>query len=87
MLTSTNVDNAEPWDFAAHPAADLVIINIGTNDVSYSVADDAYADSLTKLIQGVHGVWPDAQVLIMVSPSSQPILSEGNTHLPKSLSG
>ncbi|PSR82914.1 SGNH hydrolase-type esterase domain-containing protein [Coniella lustricola] len=55
----------DPYDFAAHPAADLVIINIGTNDVSYTIPDDTYQDALTKLIEGVHGVWPDAQVMLM----------------------
>lgn len=64
-----NAENAVPWDFAARPAADLVVINIGTNDQSYNVTNDAYQENLTKLIEGVHGVWPDAQVLIMVKAS------------------
>ncbi|KAJ9155552.1 Lipase, GDSL-like protein [Pleurostoma richardsiae] len=60
-------DNPEPWNFSTQQSADLVIINIGTNDQnSYNnVTTETYVDSLTKLIQGVHGVWPEAQVVLM----------------------
>lgn len=78
-LTSAaaNLENAEPWDFSKHPAADLVVINIGTNDQNAynNVSAQTYQDSLTRLIQGVHGVWPNAQVVLMVStaqPQPQP---------------
>ncbi len=62
------VDNPEPWDFSKHPAADLVVINIGTNDhnAHNNVSTAAYIEALTKLIQGVHGKWPQAQVIVMV---------------------
>lgn len=66
MLTST-ADNPEPWDFSKQPAADIVIINIGTNDQNSAnnVSAPVYADALTKIIQGVHGKWPKAQVVVM----------------------
>lgn len=66
---AANLENAEPWDFSKHPAADLVVINIGTNDQNAynNVSAQTYQDSLTRLIQGVHGVWPNAQVVLMVS--------------------
>lgn len=65
----THPDNPEPWDFSKHPAADLVVINIGTNDnnAENNVSTEAYIDALTKIIQGVHGKWPNAQVIVMVS--------------------
>ncbi|KAF3766940.1 hypothetical protein M406DRAFT_337842 [Cryphonectria parasitica EP155] len=64
-MHGANLSTEDPWDFSAHPAADLVVINIGTNDNSYNISGDTYADSLTRLIEGVHGVWPNAQVMIM----------------------
>ena len=62
-------DIPEPWDFKKHPAADIVVINIGTNDhnEANNVSTDAYIDALTKIIQGVHGKYPKAQVIVMVS--------------------
>jgi hypothetical protein len=61
-------DNPELWDFAKDKPADLVIINIGTNDQNRAnnVPASVYADALTKLIQGVHGKYPDAQIIVMV---------------------
>jgi lysophospholipase L1-like esterase len=46
-----------------------VVINIGTNDQNAhnNVSAQTYQDNLTRLIQGVHGVWPNAQVVLMVS--------------------
>lgn len=67
MINPANLEEAEPWDFSKHPAADLVIINLGTNDRSYNISGPTYQDSLTKIIEGIHGVWPEAQVMIMVS--------------------
>ncbi|KAK3336650.1 Lipase, GDSL-like protein [Cercophora scortea] len=60
-------DNPEPWDFSKRPAADIVVINIGTNDqnAANNVSSTVYIDALTKIIQGVHGKWPKAQVIVM----------------------
>jgi lysophospholipase L1-like esterase len=72
-------DKPEPWDFKKHPAADIVVINIGTNDQNQAnnVSTEAYIDGLTKIIQGVHGKWPKAQVVVMVSlPLQTPIAPE-----------
>lgn len=68
MLTH-GIENPEPWDFKKHPAADIVVINIGTNDhnAANNVSTTAYIDALTKIIQGVHGKYPKAQVIVMVS--------------------
>lgn len=71
------IDNPEPWEFEKHPAADLVVINIGTNDnnEANNVSTEAYIDALTKIIQGVHGKWPKAHVIVMVGSSVQVIFS------------
>lgn len=48
---------------------DLVVINLGTNDnnEANNVSSTAYVDAYKKLIQGVHGKYPSAQVIVMVS--------------------
>ncbi|KAK7702261.1 hypothetical protein SLS64_009839 [Diaporthe eres] len=82
-----NLENAEPWDFSKHPAADLVVINIGTNDQNAynNVSAQTYQDSLTRLIQGVHGVWPNAQVVLMTLWLG--FYQYGNSYLPNSPDG
>jgi lysophospholipase L1-like esterase len=68
-LAHNATDKPEPWDFSKRPAADIVVVNIGTNDnnEANNVTTEAYIDALTKIIQGVHGKWPKAQVVVMVS--------------------
>ncbi|KAG7129145.1 hypothetical protein HYQ45_011566 [Verticillium longisporum] len=60
-------DDPEPWDFSRNPDADLVIINLGTNDANSfnKVEKSTYVAHYKRLIQGVHGKWPKAQVIIM----------------------
>jgi lysophospholipase L1-like esterase len=68
-LAHNATDKPEPWDFSKRPAADIVVVNIGTNDnnEANNVTTEAYIDALTKIIQGVHGKWPKSQVVVMVS--------------------
>lgn len=56
------------WDFAAHRAADLVVINLGTNDnnTENNVPGTNYVKSYLSLIDGVHERWPKAQIVLMV---------------------
>ncbi|KAI1818610.1 Lipase, GDSL-like protein [Poronia punctata] len=61
-------DEPEPWDFEKmETTPDLVVINLGTNDNNEhnNVSAEAYVDAYTKLIQGVHGKYPKAQVVVM----------------------
>ncbi|KAG9238734.1 GDSL-like Lipase/Acylhydrolase-like protein [Amylocarpus encephaloides] len=60
-------DNPEPWDFSRQPAADIVIINLGTNDANAanSVTSAEYVSQYTMLIQGVHAVFPEAQIILI----------------------
>ncbi|KAL2198531.1 Lipase, GDSL-like protein [Corynascus similis CBS 632.67] len=80
-------DNPEPWEFEKHPAADLVVINIGTNDnnEANNVSTEAYIDALTKIIQGVHGKWPKAHVIVMSLWLG--FYQSGNTYLPEAPEG
>lgn len=60
-------DHPEPWDFDDQQTPDIVVINIGTNDNNpvNNVPTATYIDAYTKLIQGVHGKFPDAKVIVM----------------------
>jgi hypothetical protein len=62
-------DNPEVWDFSKHPAADIVVINLGTNDFNSAngVTTAGYVAQYTMLIEGVHAVWPEAQIILIVS--------------------
>ncbi|POS72715.1 acetylxylan esterase [Diaporthe helianthi] len=82
-----NLEKAEPWDFSKQSAADLVVINIGTNDQNphNNISAQTYQDNLTRLIQGVHGVWPNAQVILMSLWLG--FSQSGNTYLPDSPEG
>ncbi|KAF2203865.1 acetylxylan esterase [Delitschia confertaspora ATCC 74209] len=57
----------ERWNFKKHPAADLVVINIGTNDnnTHNNVTNEQYLSSYLKLVGDVHEVYPKAQIVIM----------------------
>ncbi|KAF2789095.1 acetylxylan esterase [Melanomma pulvis-pyrius CBS 109.77] len=57
----------EKWDFAAHPAADIVLINLGTNDnnTANNVTSDEYLTSYLSFVQQVHAVYPKANIVIM----------------------
>jgi hypothetical protein len=60
----------EVWDFSKQQDADIVIINIGTNDQNSAngpVPPAAYAAQYQLLIEGVHTVWPNAQIILVVS--------------------
>ncbi|KAI0886148.1 SGNH hydrolase-type esterase domain-containing protein [Annulohypoxylon maeteangense] len=61
-------DEPESWDFDKQETTpDIVIINLGTNDnnTENHVSTETYVDAYKKLIQGVHGKYPEAQVLVM----------------------
>ena len=77
-------DEPELWNFAAHPAADLVVINIGTNDnnSANNVSAPQFQQSYIDLINGIHGVWPESQIIIFVSLLlSPPPLTTTSYHL------
>lgn len=62
-------DQPEVWDFSKQPAADIVVINLGTNDANSvnNVTTAGYVAQYTELIKGIHTVWPNAQIILVVS--------------------
>ncbi|TVY84603.1 hypothetical protein LSUE1_G002205 [Lachnellula suecica] len=56
-----------PWNFSSQAAADIVVINLGTNDANpaNNVSSAGYVEQYTKLIEGVHAVWPKAQIILI----------------------
>jgi hypothetical protein len=63
-------DSPEVWDFGKHAAADIVVINIGTNDANSAnnVTTEGYVAQYKMLIEGIHAVWPDAEIILIVRP-------------------
>ncbi|KAK0840237.1 hypothetical protein LTR02_017824 [Friedmanniomyces endolithicus] len=55
------------WDFAAHPAADIAVINIGTNDnnTADNITSAEFHDSYIQLINEIHGRWPASQIVVI----------------------
>jgi lysophospholipase L1-like esterase len=62
-------DKPELWDFSKQPAADIVVINLGANDnnAANNVTTAGYTAQYTLLIEGIHTVWPQAQIILIVS--------------------
>jgi hypothetical protein len=59
--------NPEPWDFHAHPAADIVLINLGTNDNNTynNVSGTVYYNDYIKFVTNIHEIWPKAQIILI----------------------
>jgi len=55
------------WDFSKKPAADIVIINLGTNDANAhnNVTTEGYVAQYKMLIEGIHAVWPKSQIVLI----------------------
>lgn len=55
------------WDFDAQPAADITVINIGTNDnnTANNITSTEFYDSYIELINEVHTQWPDSQIIVL----------------------
>ncbi|XRM45749.1 hypothetical protein ABZX51_008823 [Aspergillus tubingensis] len=64
---ATYGNQPEKWDFSAHRAADLVIIDLGTNDhrAVNDIPGSTFYDSYVELVTSVHETWPNAQIVIM----------------------
>lgn len=62
-------DKPELWNFSTKPAADIVVICLGTNDANEHniVTTDGYVAQYTMFIEGVHKIWPKSQIILVVS--------------------
>jgi lysophospholipase L1-like esterase len=61
-------ENPEPWNFTQQETTpDIVVINLGTNDNNdhNNVTTETYVEAYTRLVQGVHGKYPEAQIVVM----------------------
>ncbi|KAF2689073.1 hypothetical protein K458DRAFT_461912 [Lentithecium fluviatile CBS 122367] len=59
-------EEAPLWDFGSQPAADIVFINIGTNDANSHnpVTPAQYLQSYIDFVPKVHEVYPRAQIVL-----------------------
>lgn len=60
-------ENPEKWDFSKQPQADIVLINLGTNDnnTANNVTSEQYLNSYLDFVGKVHEVYPGAQIILM----------------------
>lgn len=73
-------EEPEPWDFEKHQKADIVLINLGTNDnnTANNVSSSQYLSSYIDFVSKVHDVYPDAQIVLMSLWNG--FYSHGNTY-------
>ncbi|KAF2839779.1 hypothetical protein M501DRAFT_933170 [Patellaria atrata CBS 101060] len=64
-------EKPEPWIFETQPAADLVLIHLGTNDnnTHNMVATADYVTSYLDFVAKIHAVWPAAQIVLVSLPN------------------
>ena len=55
------------WDFEAHTAADITVINIGTNDnnTSNNISSTEFYNSYIQLINEIHTRWSASQIIVI----------------------
>ncbi|THC92783.1 hypothetical protein EYZ11_007744 [Aspergillus tanneri] len=76
--------NPPKWDFRAHAAADLVIINLGANDDLNGVLREEFERSYIEHINEVHRIWPQAQIILMACLElSRGSVPSGTTYVQK----
>jgi lysophospholipase L1-like esterase len=70
MLYPRVIANAETpvWDFHVEPQ--VVVINLGTNDISNSKGDpgDAFRDTYISLLQTIRNEYPHAYIICIIAP-------------------
>jgi lysophospholipase L1-like esterase len=75
-------DKPEPWDFEGKKKSDIVVVNLGTNDnnTANHVSNAAYQSAYIKLVEDIHRVYPQAQIILMTLWGG--FSAVGNTYLP-----
>ncbi|KAH1911378.1 hypothetical protein KXV57_003082 [Aspergillus fumigatus] len=65
--TRSTATNPPKWNFAAQRPADLVVINIGTNDnnPANNVSSTDYYNDYITLVGNIHKIWPKADIVLM----------------------
>ena len=66
-IYGSDPDDIPSWNFTAHAAADITVINIGTNDnnTSNNITSTEFYDSYIQLIDEIHTRWPDSQIIVI----------------------
>lgn len=61
-----NVADPPKWDFSKQQPADVVVINIGTNDnnTANNVTSAEFVPAYISLIEQIHATWPDAPIIV-----------------------
>lgn len=71
---ATQIWGEEPelWDFSKQQPPEIVLINLGTNDnnTANNVTNEAYVEQYTTFVEGIHAIWPKAQIILIVSSLS-----------------
>ncbi|PYH99778.1 acetylxylan esterase [Aspergillus ellipticus CBS 707.79] len=62
---ATYGDHPEKWNFDTHRQADLVIIELGTNDRTNNVTGTDFYNSYVDLVNSVHRTYPQAHIVLM----------------------
>lgn len=60
-------DDPPLWNFTAHAAADITLINLGTNDFNptNNITAAQFTQSYIDLISTIHGTWPHTQIIVL----------------------
>ncbi|GES59898.1 GDSL-like lipase/acylhydrolase domain protein [Aspergillus terreus] len=82
---ATYGNRSVPWDPTARRAADLVVINLGTNDSRdpNNIPGGEFYNAYVELVDDIHRVWPAAQIILMGLWGE--FEATGNTYVQKPL--
>ncbi|RMZ19492.1 hypothetical protein D0859_16514 [Hortaea werneckii] len=60
-------DNIPNWNFSAHPAANITVINLGTNDHNHTnnITASQFRTSYINLITSILHRWPSTQIIVI----------------------
>jgi hypothetical protein len=60
-------DNPPRWNFTAHPAADITLVNLGTNDNNpiNNITSAQFTASYIDLITTIQQTWPQTQIIVL----------------------
>ncbi|KAI7182328.1 SGNH hydrolase [Hortaea werneckii] len=60
-------DNIPNWNFTAHPAADITVINLGTNDhnPTNNITAQEFRTGYINLITSILSRWPSTQIIVV----------------------
>jgi lysophospholipase L1-like esterase len=63
-LQTVDYPNSPAWDFTGYQPS-VVVINLGTNDAYFGVADSLFQTTYVTFLQNIRTKFPDAQILVL----------------------